>query len=98
MGSITVHREARKERSRLPKLVTGRFEAVEEAIVANPYAPAFKREAGWGGRTMLVAGVSVEGTTYRMAWEVISASAVVIWAYGPHEGFYGRLSRRAKQR
>jgi hypothetical protein len=33
-----------------------------------------------------------------MALEVISAVDVVIWPYGAHEGFYGRLSRRAKQR
>jgi DNA-binding transcriptional MerR regulator len=37
------------------------------------------------------------GTTYRMAWEVISRTEVVVWAYGPHEGFYRKLARRAKQ-
>ena len=67
MISVQSHREARKERSRLPKPVAERFAAVEEAITLNPYAPAFKREAGWGQRSVLVAGVSFQGTTYRMA-------------------------------
>ena len=98
MITVQSHREARKERSRLPKSVAERFAVVEEAIILNPYAPAFKREAGWGQRSVLVAGVSFQGTTYRMAWEVISAAEVVIWAYGAHERFYSRLSRRAKQR
>ena len=47
MISVQSNREARKERSRLPKPVAERFAVVEEAITLNPYAPAFKREAGW---------------------------------------------------
>jgi hypothetical protein len=36
-------------------------------------------------------------TTYRMAWEVVTRDEVVIWAYGPHEGFNKKLARRARQ-
>ena len=55
------------------------------------------REQGWGRRTMLVGHATHQGTTYRMAWEVLSPSSVLIWAYGPHEGFYRKLARRARQ-
>ena len=97
MVRVEVHREARKERARLPRPLQERFAALEEAIGINPYSPAFKRESGWGRRTVLVAGIGFRGTSYRMAWEVVSAAHVVIWAYGAHEGFYERLARRARQ-
>ena len=98
MVSVQSHREARKDALGCRSRWQSASPVVEEAITLNPYAPAFKREAGWGQRSVLVAGVRFQGTTYRMAWEVISAAEVVIWAYGAHEGCYSRLSRRAKQR
>jgi hypothetical protein len=96
---LELHREARKERQRLPTPVALEYAVVEEAIMVDPYAPAFvhKREVGWGRRTVLVAEYRGLGTIYRMAWEVIDAAHVYIWAYGPHQGFYERLSRRARQ-
>jgi hypothetical protein len=32
-----------------------------------------------------------------MAWEVVSSHEVYVWAFGPHEGFYPKLARRARQ-
>ena len=100
VNHIDTHREAFKERERLPRPVAVRFAEVEEAIrVDDVRAPRFthKREQGWGRRTMLVAEARHEGTTYRMAWEVLARHEARIWAFGPHEGFYQRLARRAKQ-
>lgn len=80
--------------------VVASFAQVEEVLQASDVrAPGHthKREQGWGKRTMLVADARYGGTTYRMAWEVISSSEVYVWAYGPHEGFYQRLARRARQ-
>lgn len=73
---------------------------MEEALGAmDVRAPglAHKREAGWGKRTMLVADARHGRTTYRMAWEVVSRAEVIVWAYGPHKGFYKKLARRARQ-
>lgn len=94
-----IHREALKERQRLPREVFAEFAVVEEAIALSPFAAIFvrKREAGWGRRIMLVAGEQHAGGAYRMAWEVIDARHAFIWAYGPHQGFYESLSRRARQ-
>ena len=99
MNHIDLHREARKERERLPLPVAVLFAEVEEAIRCDAVrAPGFthKREQGWGRRTILVADARHDGTTYRMAWEVDRHEAT-IWAYGPHEGFYPKLARRARQ-
>jgi mRNA-degrading endonuclease RelE of RelBE toxin-antitoxin system len=100
MNSIDIHREALKERQALPTDVAVVFAEIEEALlVADVYAPGLthKREQGWGKRTMLVGDARYRGTTYRMAWEVITRTEVVVWAYGPNEGFYRKLARRAKQ-
>ncbi len=93
------HHAALKEREALPDAVFQEFGAVEEAIRINPYAPEFvrKREAGWGRRTVLEAETTYQGTHYRMAWEVVDADNIVVWAYGSHEGFHRRLARRARQ-
>jgi len=99
VNHIETHREALKERERLPLPVALAFAEVEETVRAHDVrAPGItrKREQGWGRRTMLVADARHEGTTYRMAWEV-DGHEVTVWAYGPHEGFYQRLARRAKQ-
>jgi hypothetical protein len=100
MNSIDIHREALKEREKLPRDAGILFAEVEEVLLLlDPYAPnlALKREKGWSRRTMLVAEARSGKTTYRMAWEVVPPRDVVIWAYGPHEGFYRRLARRARQ-
>ena len=100
MNSVGIYREALKERERLPIPVGVEFAEVEETIVFfDVYAGGLthKREAGWRGRTMLVAEARYHRTSYRMAWEVISRIEAYIWAYGPHEGFYARLGRRAHQ-
>ena len=100
MNSVGVYREALKERERLPIPVGVEFAEIEEAIVHfDVYAGGLtlKREKGWPGRTMLVADARHHRTTYRMAWEVVSRTQAYIWAYGPHEGFYAKLGRRAKQ-
>lgn len=100
MNSIDIHREALKEREALPGDVGVVFAEIEEALlIADVYAPGLthKREQGWGRRTMLVGDAKYRGTSYRMVWEVVSRREVVIWAYGPHEGFYRKLARRARQ-
>ena len=100
MNSVGIHREALKEREALPPAVGVEFAEIEEAIVFfDVYAGGLthKREAGWRGRTMLVAEARHHRTSYRMAWEVVSRNEAVIWAYGPHEGFYAKLGRRARQ-
>ncbi len=99
MNQVDIHREALKERGKLPTPVGAELGAVEEVILHdNVYAPglALKREQEWGKQAMLVAQTTFQGTTYCMAWEV-GGGAAFIWAYGPHEGFYGRLRRRARQ-
>ena len=101
MLSFMIHREALKERQSLPAEVGLIFAEVEEVIVfvdAHAAGLAHKRESGWGKRAMLVADARHMGVTYRMAWEAISRSNVFIWQYGPHEGFYKRLDRRANRR
>lgn len=100
MNAVEFHRDAVKERQSLPPQVGARFAEIEEALrLADGYVRglAHKRERGWNHRTMLVADASHLGTTYRMAWEIVSRDTVVVWAYGPHEGFYRRLARRARQ-
>ena len=100
MNSIDIHREALKERQALPAEVGVVFAEIEETLlVADVRAAglAYKRARGWGRRTMLVGHTVHRGTTYRMACEVVSRNEVVIWAYGPHEGFYKKLGRRARQ-
>lgn len=100
MNHIDTHHDALKEVRRLPRPVALLFAEVEEAIrVDDVRAPRFthKREQGWGRRMMLVADARHEGTTYRMAWEVLARHEARIWAYGPHEGFYRKLARRARQ-
>lgn len=95
-----MHREALKERERLLLPVALAFAEVEETVrVHDIRAPGFthKREQGWRGRTMLVAHAQHQGVTYRMAWEVMERHEATIWAYGPHEGFYRKLARRARQ-
>lgn len=100
VNHIDTHREAIKERQRLPLPVALLFAEVEEALrLDDVRAPGFahKREQGWARRIMLVADARHEGTAYRMAWEVSARHDATIWAYGPHEGFYERLARRARQ-
>ena len=100
MNSVTVHREAAKERRSLPAGVVLAFREIEVTLQNDDVwarGLAHKREQGWGRRTILVGHAMHRGTTYRMAWEVLSASSVIIWAYGPHEGFYKKLARRARQ-
>jgi hypothetical protein len=100
VNSIEIHREAAKERQQLPAEVALAFAEIEEALLlldVHASGLAHKREQGWGRRMMLVGHASHRGTTYRMAWEVVSRREVAIWAYGPHEGFYPRLARRARQ-
>ncbi len=103
MVLIEAHREALKERRKLPSLVGAEFGLVEEVLRVDPFAKGLthKREQGWGRRLVLAAEVSHQRTAYRMAWEVLQAAGgdqrVLIWAYGSHEGFYARLRRRARQ-
>lgn len=100
MNHVEIHREAIKERATLPAVVALAFAEIEEALlVVDVYAAglAHKREQGWKRRTVLVGDAKHGRTTYRMAWEVVSPTEVVIWAYGPHEGFYKKLARRARQ-
>ena len=97
---VQIHRDALKERQALPVDVGLVFAEIEETLLAlDAYASgiAHKREQGWGWRTVLVGDARHGRTTFRMAWEVISTRQVVIWAYGPHEGFYRKLARRAHQ-
>jgi hypothetical protein len=100
MNRIDIHREALKERQAMPVDVGVVFAEIEESLrVADVYAPGLtrKREQGWGRRTVLVSEARHGRTTYRMAWEVVTRDELVIWAYGPHEGFYKKLARRARQ-
>ncbi len=100
MNVVRIHREAVKERQALPGDVVRRFACIEEALRTDDVrAPglAHKREQGWGRRTILVGHAAHGKTTYRMAWEVVAQREAVIWAYGPHEGFYKKLARRARQ-
>jgi hypothetical protein len=100
MNRLHVHREAIKERQALPAGAALQFAEIEEALtVLDVHARGLtrKREQGWGRRTMLVGGAHHAGTTYRIAWEVLSRTEVVVWAYGSHEGFYAKLARRARQ-
>jgi len=100
MNHIDIHREALKERQALPVNVGVVFAEIEETLlVVDVYAPGLthKREQGWGKRTLLVGDAKHGRTTYRMAWEVVARNDVVIWAYGPHEGFYRKLGRRARR-
>jgi hypothetical protein len=99
VNHVDFHREALKERQRLPIEAALVFAEVEEAVLVEDVRAsrfAHKREQGWGKRTMLVADARHRGTTYRMAWEV-DRHDVTVWAYGPHEGFYQQLARRARQ-
>jgi len=100
MNKVEYHRQTAKEQRALPSQVASRFRVIEEALKTDDVrAPglAHKREQGWGRRTMLVGHATHQGTTYRMAWEVRSPTEALIWAYGPHEGFYRKLARRARQ-
>lgn len=100
MNEMAIHREAAKERAALPPEVVQTFRELEVTIARDDVwarGLAHKRERGWGRRVMLVGHASCRGTTYRMAWEVLSPTSVLIWAYGPHEGFYRKLARRARQ-
>jgi mRNA-degrading endonuclease RelE of RelBE toxin-antitoxin system len=99
VSHVDFHREALKERKRLPAEVALAFAEIEEALLVDHVSAtglAHKREQGWKRRTMLVGEARQGGTTYRMAWE-IDDQDVIVWAYGPHEGFYQRLARRARQ-
>ncbi len=93
------HREAAKELSKLPKPVRQRFDIVRVNIEQDPRAPALgpKKETGWGKRTMLGYGFGYQRTTYRVAWEIDSKGDGFIGAYGAHEGFWGRVARRASR-
>jgi hypothetical protein len=101
------HRDAAKELRRLPATMRDAFTVVRNEL-AHGAVPADLHETiprGRGRRRRLfyVWGRSYQGTTYRMAWEVRRAlprsgepDQVVVWAYGPHEGFYDRSWQRAK--
>lgn len=100
MNVIYIHRQAAKERVGLPREVAQVFDVIEEILRLEDVRAAglaHKREQGWGRRILLVGHAGHRGTTYRMAWEVLSANTAVIWAYGAHEGFYKKLGRRARQ-
>ena len=98
MNTLDMHREASKELAKLPQSVQDAFEVVEATLFVDVYATgiARKRESGWGKRTVLVAESRAK-TTFRIAWEVLAGDEAIIWAYGPHEGFYARLARRARK-
>jgi mRNA-degrading endonuclease RelE of RelBE toxin-antitoxin system len=101
MFEVREHREARKERQDLPTPVREAAELVMSVLGADPYARGLTRERlkGWGKRVVLVYGTMHRGVTYRMAWEVQQPKFIaLIWAYGPHEGFYQKLNRRARRR
>jgi hypothetical protein len=95
---VREHREAAKERRSLPITVQEANELVTSVLGTDPFAHSLTRERlrGWGKRVMLIHGTMHRGVTYRMAWEVQQPRLIaLIWAYGPHEGFYQRLNRRA---
>jgi len=101
MFEVREHREAKKERRELPIAVQEATEIVRSVLGGDPYARGLARErlTGWGRRVLLVHGTKCLGVAYRMAWEVEQPRFIVtIWAYGPHEGFYERLERRARRR
>ena len=100
VNELHIPHDALKERQALPVDVGLVFAEIEETLrLLDAYARdlTLKRERGWGRRVVLVGDARHGRTTYRMAWEVVTKREVVIWAYGPHEGFYRKLARRARQ-
>ncbi len=98
MVRVRQHREARKEFEALPAIVQDKVVLVLAAIGEDPLARGLAREVlrGYGKRRVLTWGTVYRGIAYRMAWEVVGPEDALVYAYGPHEGFYGRLERRAK--
>ena len=95
--AVSEHREAHKELRKLAKPVQQRFDIIRANIEQDPRAPALnpRKETGWGRRTVLGAGFTFQGTTYRIAWEVDAAGDAYVWAYGAHEGFWAKVAKRA---
>ena len=95
--AVLEHREARKEFAKLSRPIRQRFDIIRADIEQDPRAAALnpRKETGWGKRTMLGYGFAYHGTTYRIAWELDALGNAYIWSYGPHEGFWAKVAKRA---
>jgi|HubBroStandDraft_6_1064221.scaffolds.fasta_scaffold37006_4 hypothetical protein len=107
MVRVRDHRQAAKELTRLPEPVRQVFEVVRSGLAESAYPEGMRetiaRGRGPTRRVFMIWGTTYQRVTYRMAWEVRRApprsglaDEILVWKYGPHEGFYDRLWQRAE--